>query len=289
MGLKKFIKNKIRNILTVNVQEKVVANIVSLPPNEYLKNRIAIVTGGTGGIGKAVAIAFANAGADVIITSRNYSKVLSVAEEINNANLSGKIYGFELDVTETKDLKSKFAEIEELVGQKTISILVNNAGIDGGSFRNTTEDVYDKVMETNLKGAFFMSQVFADYVISRKIKANILNIVSSSGIRPAVSPYMLSKWGLRGLTEGLARILAPKGIIVNGIAPGPTATAMQPSTKDGDITWPLNLLGRMAVPEEIANMAVFLVSSMGQTIIGDIIYMSGGGGIITNEDYNYKY
>ena len=134
-----------------------------------------------------------------------------------------------------------------------------------------------------------MSQVFADYVISRNIKANILNIVSSSGIRPAVSPYMLSKWGLRGLTEGLARILAPKGIIVNGIAPGPTATAMQPSTKDGDISWPLNLLGRMAVPEEIANMAVFLVSNMGQTIIGDIIYMSGGGGIITNEDYNYKY
>ena len=289
MGLKKLIKNRIRNILTVNVQEKVVANIVSLPPNEYLKSRIAIVTGGTGGIGKAIAIAFANAGADVVITSRYYSKVLSVAEEINNANLSGKIYGFELDVTETKDLKSKFAEIEELVGQKTISILVNNAGIDGGSFRNTTEDVYDKVMETNLKGAFFMSQVFADYVISHNIKANILNIVSSSGIRPAVSPYMLSKWGLRGLTEGLARILAPKGIIVNGIAPGPTATAMQPSTKDGDISWPLNLLGRMAVPEEIANMAVFLVSNMGQTIIGDIIYMSGGGGIITNEDYNYKY
>ncbi len=289
MGLKKFIKNRIRNILTVNIQEKVVANIVSLPPNEYLKNRIAIVTGGTGGIGKAIATAFANAGADVVITSRNYSKVLSVAEEINNANLSGKIYGFGLDVTKTKDLKSKFKEIEKLVGQKPISILVNNAGIDGGSFRNTTEDVYDKVMETNLKGAFFMSQVFADYVISRNIKANILNIVSSSGIRPAVSPYMLSKWGLRGLTEGLARILAPKGIIVNGIAPGPTATAMQPSTKDGNISWPLNLLGRMAVPEEIANMAVFLVSDMGQTIIGDIIYMSGGGGIITNEDYNYKY
>lgn len=289
MKLIRIIKNRIRNILTINVEEKVVANIVSLPPNEYLKNRIAIVTGGTGGIGKAIAIAFANAGADVVITSRNYSKVLSVAEEINNASPSGKIYGYELDVTETKGLKKKIAEIEELVGKRTISILVNNAGIDGGSFRNTTEDVYDKVMETNLKGAFFMSQVFADYVISRNIKANILNIVSSSGIRPAVSPYMLSKWGLRGLTEGLARILAPKGIIVNGIAPGPTATAMQPSTKDGDISWPLNLLGRMAVPEEIANMAVFLVSNMGQTIIGDIIYMSGGGGIITNEDYNYKY
>ena len=80
MKLIRIIKNRIRNILTINVEEKVVANIVSLPPNEYLKNRIAIVTGGTGGIGKAIAIAFANAGADVVITSRNYSKVLSVAE-----------------------------------------------------------------------------------------------------------------------------------------------------------------------------------------------------------------
>ena len=129
-----------------------------------------------------------------------------------------------------------------------------------------------------------------DFKFFQENEGNILNIASASGIRPATSVYHLSKWGLRGLTEGMARVLAPYGIIVNAIAPGPTATPMlMKSGIKEDISHPRNLLGRYALPEEITNLAVILVSNMGRTIIGDTVYMSGGGGIVTNEDTYYKY
>ena len=123
-----------------------------------------------------------------------------------------------------------------------------------------------------------------------KIHGNILNIASSSSVRPADSAYSLSKWGIRGFTEGMARSLVHYGIVVNGIAPGPTATPMLlKDNKDSNISWPLNLTGRMATACEIANIATILVSNMGRMIVGDVIYMSGGGGIITNEDVNFHF
>lgn len=121
-----------------------------------------------------------------------------------------------------------------------------------------------------------------------QIKGNILNIASSSSLRPAVSAYTLSKWGIRGLTLGLAKVLAPYGITVNGIAPGPTATPMLKSDVDS-ITNNDIPLGRFVMPEEIANMAVFLVSEMGRSIIGDIVYMTGGAGVVTYEDMKYNF
>ena len=114
------------------------------------------------------------------------------------------------------------------------------------------------------------------YMKENQIRGNILNIASSSSLRPAVSAYTLSKWGLRGLNMGLAKALSPYGITVNGLAPGPTATDKIP-------------LKRYIMPEEIANMAVFLVSDMGRSIIGDIVYMTGGAGVVTYEDMNYKF
>lgn len=122
-----------------------------------------------------------------------------------------------------------------------------------------------------------------------KIPGNILMVASSSSLRPAASAYTLSKWGLRGLTLGLARTLAPFGIVVNGIAPGPTATPMLLAEGEDNIYHPKNPAGRYAMPCEIANMAVMLVSNMGRMIIGDIIYMTGGAGLITNEDMNYTF
>ena len=135
-----------------------------------------------------------------------------------------------------------------------------------------------------------MIQQVAKDMIKNKIQGNILNIASASSMRPAISAYHISKWGIRGLTEGLARSLAPYGICVNAIAPGPTATPMLgKNEEDNDIGHPRNLLGRYATPEEIANMAVILVSDMSRTIIGDMIFMSGGGGIITNEDVDFNF
>ena len=126
------------------------------------------------------------------------------------------------------------------------------------------------------------------YMKENQIKGNILNIASSSSLRPAISAYTLSKWGIRGLTMGLAKALAPYGITVNGIAPGPTATPMLRSYGN-NITNNNIPLGRFVMPEEIANMAVFLVSGLGRSVIGDIVYMTGGAGVITYEDMGYNF
>lgn len=107
-------------------------------------------------------------------------------------------------------------------------------------------------------------------MISNQIKGNILNIASSSSLRPANSAYTISKWGIRGLTSGLAKSLAPYGITVNGVAPGPTATPMLLKEDIHNISHPNLPAGRYVLPEEIANMALFLVSDMGRMVVGDM-------------------
>ena len=152
---------------------------------------------------------------------------------------------------------------------------------------NATEHDFDRVLDTNLKGVFFLSQIFSKYLIKNHIPGNILNIASSSSLRPAVSAYTLSKWGIRGLTMGLAKSLAKYGITVNGIAPGQTATPMLHAPKDNlsNNTCPL---GRWILPEEIANGALFLVSDLGRAVVGDILYMTGGSALLSFEDMNYN-
>ena len=158
----------------------------------------------------------------------------------------------------------------------------------GASLPNATEEAYDAVLDTNLKGVFFLSQLIGKYMKENKIKGNILNVASSSSLRPAASAYTLSKWGIRGLTLGLAKSLIPLGITVNAVAPGPTATPML--MRDGETNLYKKIpLGRYVLPEEIANMAVFLVSGMGKSIIGDVVYMTGGAGVISFDDVNYSF
>ena len=149
--------------------------------------------------------------------------------------------------------------------------MVNNAGISFDSHASSKEEEYDTILDTNLKGVYFLTQHFANYFKDNKIRGNILNIASSSSVRPATSPYGLSKWGIKGLTEGMARLLAPYGITVNGIAPGQTATPMMEGVSLKNIYHPTNLIGRYILPVEIANMAVILVSEMGRSIVGDIV------------------
>lgn len=192
-----------------------------------------------------------------------------------------------LDCKDVDSFRGKIASVYAECGK--IDILVNNAGIMGGDWSKPDEADYDNVMSTNLKGSFFLSRIVAEYMVKNKIRGNILNICSSSGLRPANSAYTLSKWGLRGLTLGLAKTLCKYGITVNGIAPGPTATPLLKRIKTGRIDNRFNPIGRMAMPEEIANMAVFLVSDFGRTIVGDVIYMTGGAGLITYDDVEYEF
>lgn len=284
------IKRVIKYILYgVPMVKRVQANVVSLDINKMLDGRVALITGGTSGIGKAIAETFLKSGATVIITGRNESKINNVLNEIKNQNVlyKLKVFGVQLNNIQPSSFGHKLEEIIKLISPAKIDILVNNAGIGGGDISNTTEEEFDQVIKTNLNGTFFLSKIVSKYMIKNSIKGNILNIASSSSLRPAASAYTFSKWGIRGFTLGLAKTLAPFDITVNGLAPGPTATPMLHC--DGhDISFEKNPMRRFAMPEEIANMAAVLVSDMGRMIVGDIVYMTGGAGVITFDDIEYN-
>lgn len=282
-----YIKRGIRYVLKGIPAKTVEVQTVSLAPSELLSGKTALITGGTSGIGKAIAIAFLKAGADVIITGRNLQKAKDVAEEITALCNKGKAFGVALNNKDIASFTTVFNEILGLIENKPIDILVNNAGTgEGGSYRCSVED-YENIMDTNLKGAYFLSRIVSDYMRNNKIQGNILNIASSSSLRPATTPYILSKWGIKGLTIGLAKILIKDGIIVNGLAPGPTATPMLNKDINDDLYIPDNPSERFATPDEIANMAVILTSGMGRMIVGDTIYMTGGAGVLTVDDIKY--
>lgn len=261
-----------------------------LSPTEILKGRNALITGGTSGIGYELAKAFINAGAKVVITGRSQGRIDEACAKLSDeTGLRNRAYGIVLDNTRISEFKERINDILSILGKNNnLDILVNNAGVLGGHITNATEDEYDKVLDTNLKGVFFLTKAVAEYMKENNVQGNILNIASSSGVCPANSAYCVSKWGIRGLTEGYARSLAHLGIVVNGIAPGPTATPML-INDTSDLSHGKVPLGRYALPEEIANMAVILVSNMGRTIVGDIVYMTGGAGNITKENIRYYF
>lgn len=288
--IKSYIKRMFIYIIKGVPVKYVKASITQLAPNELLKDRVALITGGTSGIGFAIAKAFLESGAYVIITGRNDARIKESCAKLNQEKTNqNHIYGIVMDNSDISQLEVIFKEILSLLNGKNIDILVNNAGILSSDICSATEEEYDTVLNTNLKAAFFLSQLIARYMKKNKIEGNILNIASSSSLRPAASAYTLSKWGLRGLTLGLAKSFIPYGIVVNGLAPGPTATPMQKKIKYDNIENNRNPLGRYATPEEIGNMAVILTSNMGRTIVGDIVYMTGGAGLITFDDMNYTF
>ena len=250
-----------------------------------LDNKVAIITGGNAGVGKEIAKLFASEGAKVVISARRQQVLEEAAKEIEAAG--GTVLCVPTDISKVDDVKNLVSKTVETFGQ--LDILINNAGIRGGHIATVTEADYDMILDTNLKAVFFLSRLVGKYMKDNKITGNILNIISSSGLRPATSAYTLSKWGVRGLTLGLAKSLIPYDIVVNGLAPGPTATPMLMKDGSEEIGHTSNPLGRYAMPEEIANMAVVLTSGMGRTVVGDIVYMTGGAGIITFDDMDYKF
>ena len=256
-----------------------------------LEGRAALVTGGTSGIGLSVVEAFARNGASVIITGRRRERIDAALDVVRSRVEGAMVAGVVLDSSggDASDFALAVDEAECAVG-RTLDVLVNNAGvIAGSSIPKTSIDGFDLTMSTNLRGAYFLSQEFAKRIVAAKRPGNILNVCSSSSLRPAISPYTVSKWGLRGLTLGLAKQLAPYGVTVNGIAPGPTATPMLMSDGDDNLSHGGVPAGRYATPEEIANMSVVLVSDLGRMVVGDIAYMTGGVGTVTFDDMDYGF
>lgn len=240
-----------------------------------LEGKRAVITGGCRGIGFAIAQAFVENGARVIITGRNEASIREACEKLGKDNAMPLVW----DVSQAENAKRKIAEAAQMLGQ--LDIVVNNAGVltprdFGNCFFDITVEDYDYVQQINLRGVFFICQAAAQYMISGGIRGHILNICSENAFTPQYNTYGVTKWGVRGLTEGLGRFLAPKGIIVNGIAPGPITTQMM-NWKEGDsveITSHPN--GRFGFPHEMGNLAVFLTSGKGDNIVGQCVLSDGG-------------
>ncbi len=271
---------KLINGLIWTIKKKEMIPIIQpVASGELLKEKVALITGGSGGIGYAIAKAFIQNGCKVILAGTNEEKLMKYSMMLGEEKL---VRYMVINVLEPLTLKAKVAEASKVFDENRIDILVNCAGVNTPqSFFEITEDIYDNVMDINAKGTYFMSQAVADFMISHKCRGHILNVSSASALRPASTPYQVSKWAVRGMTLGFADELLPYGIIVNAIAPGPVATPMLNKSEGESIFHPINPSGRFATPEEIASLATFMVSGAGDLIVGDSFYITGGGGTVS--------
>lgn len=241
-----------------------------LKPGDLLHNKVAIVTGGASGIGYDIARQFVTNGCKVYIISRNEQKLKSAASEL------GCHYRV-LDISIVKDIDGV---VNDIFKKNDVDILVNAAGaLAGKHFGQTDLESWNRVFDTNARGTYFMTQTVTNKMKERCIKGHVLNLSSSSALRPGWTVYNISKQVIRDITVGMAKELIPFGIIVNAIAPGPTATSML-NANENDISNPNVPVGRFATVEEISNLALYMVGEMGNLIVGSTVYITGGCGTI---------
>ncbi|MGG7136784.1 SDR family NAD(P)-dependent oxidoreductase [Bifidobacterium catenulatum] len=273
---------KIREIIDYYFRKKNEKNIVSVnilkSSEELLKGKIALIIGGTGGIGKAIAEAFISSGAKVVISGTNERKVQKTVEQLG---INAK--GMQIDLSHVSLFNEKITHVIEQFPEKRIDILVNCAGVHGDQkFGNVSEETYDMVMNTNLKGLFFMTQEVGNYMKRKGIKGHILNVSSAAALKPGYTPYEISKNAVKAFTLGAAAELIDYGIVVNAIAPGPVATSMLGYEEGNTLYTDCVPAKRFATPLEIAQLAVIMVSDMCNLVVGDTFYISGGSGTVKN-------
>lgn len=271
------VKNVIKKILLNNKKREIIPIDHYVDENKSLLGKTALIIGGTGGIGEAIVETFAEAGANVIITGRTVEKMNCLTNRMIEKSLNVKSIQF--DIMNIKLLDNMLEEAASLFGK--IDIMVYSAGVhtENVNFWNIDELEYDRIMKINIKGAFFCGQKVGKYMRENNIKGHLLFISSSRGSEPAWTPYGISKWSLDGFIKGLAQILAMDGIIVNGIAPGSTATSMLGVEKGQSIYTNENMVQRLILPNEVSNLAKYLVSSAGDMMMGEIVHISGGRGL----------
>lgn len=248
-------------------------NVAQINHGQILQDKNILVTGGTSGIGFEIARKSLSEGANVLITGRCPDRLKEAALELSHPNLKTMTW----DVSDIKSSSSKLAQAHEIL-EGQITILVNNAGlISTTPFHDVSEEIWDSIYETNSKGLFFMSQLFSKDWIQKNMRGKIINISSSGGFLSAENPYRMTKWDVVGLTRGLGGSLYKHGIIVNGIAPGMTSTKMLGSEEsDNKFIERYTPSQRVALPEEVAELAIFIMSDAANYIVGHTIICDGG-------------
>jgi 3-oxoacyl-[acyl-carrier protein] reductase len=243
-----------------------------------LEGRVALVTGAARGIGKAISKLYVKEGAKIVINyNRSEKEASALAEELEK--ISKDIQVVKADVSKGNDVKEMVQKTAERFGR--IDILVNNAGILVPEvFVESTEDIWDKTMDINLKGAYLCAREVAPLMLKQE-KGKIINISSICGLSEKSAlkntAYVASKTGMLGLTRSLAVNLGPK-INVNAICPGMTDTEMVTSLGPERIKAGIeeSLLKRIGKPEDIANAALFLASDDSDFMTGEFLTISGG-------------
>lgn len=242
-----------------------------------LKDKVAIITGGSRGIGFATTEKFLQEGAKVILTASSPATAEKAVLKLKEKYPEASIEGISPDLSDLESVRKAFHEVDEKYGR--IDILVNNAGISESTpFMDYTEELYDKVMDLNVKGVFNATRAVVEYM-EKEGKGVILStssMVSISG-QPSGFAYPASKFALNGLTVSLARELGPKGIRVNAVAPGITETDMMKAVPK-EVIEPMIAripLRRLGQPEDIANAFVFLASDEASYITGVVLSVDG--------------
>lgn len=241
-----------------------------------LEGRVALVTGASQGIGRACALALANAGARVALAARNSEKLSEVAQQITDAG--GQASAFALDLASEESIRAGAKAVLAAMGK--IDILVNNGGItrDNLMLRMKLAD-WDAVLTTNLTGTFLLTQAVATAMLKARFGRiiNITSVVGETG-QAGQANYAASKAGLIGLTKSLARELASRNITVNAVAPGFIATPMTDVLNEQQRAAMLTQipLDRPGTPEDIANAVAFLASEHASYITGHVLDVNGG-------------
>ena len=241
-----------------------------------LEGKVAIVTGGTRGIGYETVRQFLLQGAKVALFGSRKETVDAAIVKLKEENSGFAVIGLYPKLTSEVEVKSAFDSVKNEFGK--IDVLINNAGISSHTkLLDFSEDEYDKIADLNIKSVFVCSKVAVPYLTETKgVILNTSSMVSRDG-QPSGVMYPASKYAVNGITQSLSRELAPLGIRVNAVAPGITETEMV-SALPKNMIEPLIKsipLGRIGTPTDIANAFVFLASDMASYITGDVLRVDG--------------
>lgn len=242
----------------------------------FLKEKVAVITGGTRGIGFETARQFLLNGAKVAVFGSRKETAENAVQKLKEENPEFEVRGFSPNLTSEEEVLKTFEMIKSEFGK--IDILVNNAGISSSTpLLKFSEEEYDKISDLNIKSVFVCSKFAVPYL--KETKGVILNTSSMVSLygQPSGFMYPASKFAVNGITKSLARELAPFGIRVNAVAPGITETDMV-SALPKEMIEPLIKtipLGRIGKPVDVANAFVFLASDMASYITGDILHVDG--------------
>jgi 3-oxoacyl-[acyl-carrier protein] reductase len=248
-----------------------------LPVSFSLQGKVALVTGGSQGIGEAIAKALGTAGAQVVVAARSEDKAAAVAQAITSSG--GRAEALRLDVTDPASVSAAFKTIVERHGK--LDILVNNAGItDDGLILRMSKESWDKVLATDLTGVFLCAQEAAKVMLKKRVSGRIVNITSVVGLmgNAGQTNYAAAKAGVVGFTKALAREIGSRGITVNAVAPGYVETSMTEALSEdqkkalvGQI-----VLGRFGSTDDVAGAVVYLASDAAAYVTGTCLNVSGG-------------